>query len=340
MKRFYLFRSNITALEYYHKYKTLEEFENKCHDYYLLFPIWLLRNNYFDEVIIFRLTKEKRQDIVFDINGKKFIQRWVTSFLETTKFPSPTISLFRGGFQEYDQLIQKNKMGTSLYLGTGKRVYPQFGGKYDFYLQEDLNDYQKQFKNLPFYKTASPKIFKQYSKKYTWDICWPCNNTQWVYKGQEEFVQIIRSSPFLKKLKIIHCGNQSEKLRTYCNKNGVTNIDFLCSISRPDMVDIINRSRFGLCMSNKQDGCPRIVTEIMSTKTPLLLSEQTRLLPLYKEKGVIVINSKNAARKIIDSISKYKQYKNDITEVIDNELSFDNLCKKNIKIWLKNISLE
>lgn len=338
MKRFYLYRSNITTLEYYHKFKTLVEFEKKCHDFYLLFPIWLLRNNYFDEVVIWRLTKEKREDIIFDINGKKFIQRWVSSFLKTAKFPTPDISFFRGGFKEYDELIKKSKMGTSLYLGTGKRVYPQFGGKYDVYLQEDLKDYKKGFNNLPFYKTASPHIFnsnKDIDNKHIWDICWPCNNTQWRYKGQEEFINIISNSVVLKKLKIIHCGNQSEKLRNLCNKRGIKNIDFLCIIKRNELSDILNQSRFGLCMSNKQDGCPRIVTEILSTKTPLILSEKTRLLPEYKKQGVVIINKNNAEKNILESIKNYKTYKQDVNSIIDNDLSFENICKKNINIWKK-----
>lgn len=336
MKRFYAFRSNITALEYYHKYKTLEEFEKKCHDFYLLFPIWLLKNNYFDEVIIWRLTKKPRKDIVFNIDSKKFIQRWVSSFLETIKYPTPTVSLFRGGFREYDQLIQKNKMGISLYLGTGKRVYPQFGGKYDVYLQEDLNDFRKGFNNLPFYKTASPYIFNsiEYDKaKIKWDICWPANGSQWRYKGQEKFVDMISKSKFLQKLKIIQCGNQPEKLRKICKARGIKNIDFLGIINREDLSDLLNRSRFGLCMSNRQDGCPRIITEILSTKTPLILSEETRLLSEYKEKGVIVINKKNNTEKISRGFKNYNYLKNEISFAIDNDLSFEQICKKNIDLW-------
>ena len=52
MKTFWLFRSNIRNLEYYHQYTNLDEFEKNCHDFYMLLPIWLLRNNYFDEVML------------------------------------------------------------------------------------------------------------------------------------------------------------------------------------------------------------------------------------------------------------------------------------------------
>ena len=336
MRRFYLFRSNITALEYYHKYKTLKEFEKNCHDFYLLFPIWLLRNDHFDEVVIFRLTKQKKEDIVFNINGKKFIQRWVSSFLEAAKYPTPKISFFRGGFKEYDELIKKNKMGTSLYLGTGKRVYPQYGGIYDVYLQEDLNDFNGRTITLPFYKTASPHIFNSDTydeSKIRWDICWPANGSQWRYKGQEKFVEMISHSKYLQSLKIIQCGNQPEKLKKICKVRNVKNIDFLGSVNRNDLTCILNKSRFGLCMSNRQDGCPRIVTEILATKTPLILSERTRLMPEYKEKGVIIINKKNSTPKILQGIKNYSSLKTEISTAIDNELSFEAICKKNISLW-------
>lgn len=340
MKRFYLIRSNITDLEYYHKYKTLEEFENNCHDFYLLFPLWLIKNNYIDEVIIFRLTNKSRPNIEFDINGKKFKQVWVHNFIEIGKYPQPIISLWRGGFKEYDEVVKKIKVGFSMYLGTGKRVYPQFGGNYNIYLQEDLKDYNENYNNLPFYKISAPKVFHKRSEDcYSWDICWPCNNTQWKYKGQTEFIEILSKSKLLKKLRIIHCGNQPDKLKKLCEKNNITNIDFLGHIDRMDLSDILKKSRFGLCMSNREDGCPRVVTEILGTGTPLIISEKTRLLPFYKEGGVIEINSNNAEKQILHNIKNYKTIKNILYNRINTDLNFNSICKKNIDLWRKELRI-
>jgi len=161
MNNFWLFRSNIKNLEYYHKYKDLQEFLKNCHDYYMLLPMWLLKNDYMDEAIVWRLSDKQLPEINFDIDGKLYSQRWVRSFEEVLKYPSPQFSLFRGGFSEYDKAINKNPkhFGTKLYLGTGKRVYPQYGGQYDVFLQEDMRDFDPDKKCLPFYKTASPEIF-------------------------------------------------------------------------------------------------------------------------------------------------------------------------------------
>lgn len=343
MKRFWLFRSNIRNLEYYHKYKNLEEFEKKCHDFYLLFPIWLLRNGYFDEVVIWRLSRTPQPDIIFNVNGKIYTQKWVNNFRDVLRFPPPTVSLWRGGFKEYDEVTKGNhNLGIRMYLGTGKRIYPQYGGKYDVILQEDKRDFRSNQNCMPFWKTASPYIFNdnissKVDKK--WDICWPCNFTQITQKGQEEFISSIAKYSELKKLNIVHCGNKPNVGEKMCHDYGVTNIDFKGSKSRIELANILNNSKFGLCMSNQRDGCPRIVTEILMTKTPLLISEKTRLLPLYKKKGVIEINPSNMYFRIKWALEHYEEFKQEIEDSVDNVISFEKICQKNIQRWIEKLKI-
>jgi len=337
MKSFWLFRSNIRALEYYHEFKDLETFEKKCHDFYMLFPIWLLQQNYFDEVVIWRLGDYTRDDIIFDVNGKKFIQRWVRNFTQTLKYPSPEMSLWRGGFKEYDNItkLHPEHFGVKLYLGTGRRTYPQYGGNYDWILQEDEADFRPGHKCLPFYKTSSPYIFKNEDIDIKWDICWPCNFTQLRYKGQVEFIKTIANYPSLQKLKIVHCGNDPVIGKRICMRNGIENIEFLGWQTREALCNILNSSRLGLCMSNRNDGCPRVTTEILMTKTPMILSEKTRLLHSYKKNGVVEVNEKNIEKKILWAMDNYTNLKSQVEYAVKNEISFDKICKKNIVRWKK-----
>jgi len=337
MKTIWLFRSDIKNLEYYHQYKTLVEFEKGCHDFYLLMLLWCLKNNHFDEVIIWRLTKDKKDDIVFDINGKKFIQRWVKNLSETFNYPSPEVSFFRGGFQVYDEVVkQKPKhYGFKLYLGAGQRVFPKYGGKYDKILLEDKSDINNNFKCGLFYKTASPAIFHPNDKKIKYDICWPCNFTQIRHKGQEFFISNISKSEFLKSLKIVHVGNKPEVGKQLCNKYGVTNIKFMGWLERPMLNDLLNQSKIGINLSNKVDGCPRISTEILMTGTPMVLRKQTRLLDYYKQHGVAIFNDDNLWTVVRHMLIHYNFYKQEILEAIKNELSFDTICELNIKEWKK-----
>ena len=329
MKRFWLIRSNLTNFEYYHQYENLTEFENNCHDYYLLFPLWLLKNNYFDEVIIWRLGNHK--DIIFDVNGKKFIQKWVNNFKEMLLYSSPDISFWRGGFKEYCNVIKINKkhFGKSLYLAAGIRQYPQYGGKYDVILIEDERDINSIYNCKPFYKTASPYVFKPLNYEKNWDVCWPCNFTQIKYKGQEEFISLIAKDDFLKSIKIVHCGNNVNDGINLCKKYNIKNIQFLGSKNRTELNIILNMSKLGLNLSNRTDGCPRISTEILMSGTPLILNEETRILKYFRQ-HCINANFKNLSKKIKWGLENYNQEKEKVINIINNEISFDTINKLNL----------
>jgi glycosyltransferase involved in cell wall biosynthesis len=355
MKRFYLLRSNIRYLEYYHKFQDLKTFENNCHDFYLLLPLQLLKEKYFDEVIIWRLENKKKKhhpDIVFNIGKRKFIQRWVHDFKEIYKYSNADITFFRGGFKEYDNTIKLNKkhFGLTLYLGASKRIipFPQFKKYYDIVLMESNRDMQliktmeknsniPFIKNIiPFFKTANPNIFKPLNiqqKKY--DICWPCNFTQINYKGQDFFMRMLSINKQFQSLKIIHCGNKKEVGENLAKKYNLKNIEFKGWVNKEQLNNILNQSKFGLVTSNKTDGCPRISTEIQMSGTPLIIRNETRLMEYYKQKGTVSFQDNEIFSKIKYAFENYSNLQKEILECRNQELKFEKICQKNITQWLK-----
>jgi glycosyltransferase involved in cell wall biosynthesis len=306
----------------------------------LVFRKWYLENGIFDECITWRLTDDTSggydgvsgYDIVFEVNGKQFIQRFVNSFEECYGFDRPEITFFRGGFPEYCELVKHGGFGKTLYLGAGRRVTPNYGGSYDKILVESETDKQKN--TIPFYKTANNKIFFPIlpsTKEY--DICWVCNFTQLRHKGQDFFIQNVARSKSLKKLRILHIGNKPEVGKGLCKANGVDNIEFIGSVSRPEINKYLNVSKFGLVTSNTQDGCPRILTEIMTSGTPLIVRDQTRFLDYYKDRGVMIFQDNNLNDKIEEAISKYKMLKDQALSNINTKLSMDNICNLNLERW-------
>jgi hypothetical protein len=338
MRRFWLFRSELTSLEYYHEFKDLETFKNNCHDYYLLLPVWLLENDYFDEVTIWRMTTKDKEidDIIFDVNGKKYIQKWVTNFNKVFSYPKPEISFFRGGFQVYDRVTKPKPQhfGLKLYLGAGRRITPQWGGIYDVLLMEDERDFIEGKNCQPFYKTASPYIFHPFPENnIEWDICWPCNFTQIRFKGQAEFIKMMSQRSALREYKIVHCGNKPEVGRQLCKQFKIDNIEFRGPVDRPELNRILNSSKFGLNLSNLLDGCPRVSTEVLMSGTPLLVKDSVRLLSFFKSKGVIEINNANIVSRLVRSVRSYDAIKADTLNAIKDGISFDNVNKKNIDLW-------
>lgn len=327
MRRFYLFRTNLKNLESYHKFTVLEEFKKECWDFYLNQGISFLENDYFDEVVIFRLADVPYLTITFDINGKKFIQKWVRNFNEVFCLPPADVSFFRGGFDEYDDIIKKNPsfFGLKLYYGAGKRVYPKFTGLYDKVLIESLNDYTDLA--IPFYKTASGEIFKPLNLEKKYDIFWYFLYTFEDRKGQEFFIKEVSKSDYLKSLKIIHCGNNDDSIKNMCLYYGVNNIEFLGFQTREKINEILNHSKFGLVTSDRNDGSPRSITEILMSETPLFLRSTSKLLPFYKDNGIIQFDENDIQEKI------YLGLHGCFKKPDSKKISIEKICKMNIDLW-------
>lgn len=335
MKSFWLFRSNLRNLEDYHQYGNLQDFEKNCWDYYLIMGLWIIRNTDIEEIVVWRLSKSPKDDIIFELPNKKlFIQRFVKNFDKSLKYKSPVISFWRGGFPEYDNTIQKklNHFGTKLYLGASKRKYPSSKGLYNKILVEADEDLKKNY--IPFYKIGLPKIFfpiENLEKKY--DVCWPNNFTQLKFKGQEYFIEKISKSKFLKTLKIVHVGNEQDVGKRLCRKYKVDNIEFIGRKNRHELNECLNHSKFGLVTSNLNDGCPRISTEILATGCPLLIRDKTRLLNYYKLKSVRIFDDNNLETVFMKSFQKYDDLRQKNLEYLKNEFNFDNICQMNFNLW-------
>lgn len=354
MKVFWLFRTNLRQYEYYHSIDNLEQFKKQCHDFYLLMGIWMLENTELEEFVVWRLTPNgapilKFSDRVFDVRGKRFIQRFtpffdccfdVKQFHQRMYYASePDITLFRGGFPEYGKLTKSNPefFGLKLYLGAGQRVYPKYGGIYNKILVEDERDMHPKFDCIPFYKTANPNIFYPMDLEKKWDICWPCNFAQLKYKGQEWFIKQIAKSDYLKSLKIVHLGNKPEEGVKLCRKYGVNNIDFKGWVTRPELNKYLNQSKIGLVTSNEKDGSPRVITEILCSGNVVAINTTTRLLPyFYTSYGMMAldVNHMTIPERIQDilSIELLKEVRE--TQPHHKEIiSMRSVSQKNMELW-------
>ena len=332
----WIFRSNLRQLEYYHKFTALDDFKTYCHDFYLLMGLWYLENDIFDEVIVWRLQPKdcEMNDITFTIRDKKFIQKFTSSFYKVVELPKPNISFFRGGFQEYCMITKRQPahFGVSLYLGAGRRVFPQYGGRYKKVLVESDEDLKHSL-TAPFFKTANSTIFYPIQiNNLEYDLCWVCNFTQINYKGQEYFIERVSKSKYLKSLKIAHIGNEPEKGVKLCNKFGVSNIKFLGYMTRPEVNTFLNRSKVALVASDENDGSPRVITETLSSCTPLLIREKTRVLSFYKEKGVVEFKDNELEDKARYALANRSSLKEQLLQNLDT-ISLGQICLLNYRIW-------
>lgn len=337
MRRLYIFRTDLKILESYHSITNLDEFKNNCWDFYLIQCIWFLEHDYFDECIIWRLFDSKKDDIIFNIGEKKFIQRWVKDFRDVFTYPSADVSFFRGGFQSYCLITNSNEkfFGLKLYLSAGKRLSPQYGGIYDKILIECEEDDNKNSHCIPFYKTANPNIFKPLNTPKDYDLCIVSNFTQLKYKGTDLIISQIPRREFYQNLKICHIGNNPDVGEKLCKQYGVKNIDFLGKKDRFGVNEVLNKSKFAIVASSKEDGCPRVITESLCSGTPLFLKSETRLLEYYKKYGVVPFdNQGNLFRAFAIGYDRYDEIKESLQKNLDR-LSMDTICKMNLDLWRK-----
>lgn len=330
MKIFWLFRTNLRKYEYYHSIDNLEQFKKECHDFYLLMGIWMLENTELQEFVVWRLKHRPDHwlEIIFNIKGKRFIQRFVNDFNECFSWaPSPDITFFRGGFPEYAKPTKAHAkhFGLKLYYGAGQRIQPQYGGVYDKILVEDERDYGPN--TIPFYKTANPNIFHPMDLERKWDICWPCNFAQLKYKGQRWFIKQIAKSGYLKKLKILHIGDKPDIGKELCKKYNVNNVDFKGWMTRQELNKYLNQSKIGLVTSNELDGSPRVITEILCSGIPLLKRIDTRAIMKY-------LNSATFTGYNTDKENRFKiDYLSEKSDLDLGDVSMDHVCRKNLELW-------
>ena len=341
--KMWLFRSNLRPLENYHSIEDIETFKEECHDFYVLQLIWYLENEFIDEGIVWRLRPLSEHKTIsnkhWKVNGKWFSQVWVDEFEEALEQNTlaTDISFFRGGFPEYDRLTKhksKHKLGTKLYLGAGQRVYPKYGGKYDKILFEEEVTFGKN--SVPFFKTAQSNIFYPKLPMATplFDICYIANFSQLSYKGQEKFIKQVADSEYLQSLRIVHLGNKPEIGTALCDKYNVYNIQFKGWVDRDESNNIINSSKFGLVYSNQTDGSPRVISEILSTGTPLFISDQTRALNYYRCPGVISFNDADFERVVKVGMEHHFLIKEQAMKS-RRRFSMDLICQRNWKEWTK-----
>lgn len=343
MKTFWLFRTNLKPLEYYHSYHDLETFKQKCHDFYLLQGIWFLENSAFDEVVIWRLKPrpDYQLEIIFNVNGKRFIQRFVNNFNDCFSWaPSPDITFFRGGFPEYAKLTKAHAkhFGLKLYYGAGgKRIYPQYGGVYDKILVEDKRDYGPN--TIPFYKTANPNIFYPTNAgPKTYDLSWVFLDTNDGRKGAEWFIKQIAKSDYLKSLKILHVGSSHLEVKKLCVENRVNNIKFIGFIPYHDVNTYLNMAKASIVTSNLDDGSPRIIAEILMSGTPLLIRDETKRTDnlFFRQFNEFNIESNINIMINVDFREPFINLRNDVVDLLghDKGISIDFICKKNLDLWM------
>lgn len=209
-----------------------------------------------------------------------FIERWVLNYKSHKPSFEPDVVFARGGFPQYDVVLNRYPGAYRIYYGAGRRFVPQSPfKKYDLILVDTPAQLQRAKLSFPkirselFIKPAADNVFKPCDGPKEYDVIFSSNEHKAGIKGHDYLF-----SRFPTSLKMVQPGIVSKKLRAK-----YPNIDFKGWIPRRKLPSLYGRSKLAVVCCNEVDSCPRVIPEALACGCPLLVLPTVNL---WREKYI------------------------------------------------------
>lgn len=245
------------------------------------------------------------------IYRENFIEKWVPSYKRHRLSFIPDVVFARGGFPQYDVVLNRYPKAYRIYYGAGRRFMPQSSFRnYNLILVDtphQLKEVRKAFPKVRselFIKPAADNIFQPHDKPKDYDVIFSSNEHKAGIKGHDFILP-----QFPNDLKMIQTGISSLKLRSR-----YPNIKFTGWIPRQKLPALYNRSRIAVVCCTNVDSCPRVIPEALACGCPLLVLDSVNL---WHDKYINQQTGRVASRKdffiemrkMINTYTEYSPYK-------------------------------
>ncbi len=235
------------------------------------------------------------------------VERWVSSFNASQPKFEPTVIFARGGFPQYDTILNRYPQAFKIYYGAGRRFLPKSPfKKYDLILVDTPKQLAQARKNLPrvrtelFIKPAAENIFSPVPRTKEYDVIFCSNEHKSGIKGHDFIL-----SAFPNDLKMVQLGIASPKLRAQ-----YPNIHFTKWIPRRKIPEYYGKSKIAVICCANVDSCPRIIPEALACNCPILVLDTVNV---WRDKYVTPETGEISSREcfienLIEMISNYKKF--------------------------------
>jgi glycosyltransferase involved in cell wall biosynthesis len=203
-----------------------------------------------------------------------FIERWVPDYKRHKPSFTPDVVFSRGGFPQYDIVLERYPKAYRIYYGAGRRFVPQSPfRKYDLILVDTLKQLKKARKSFPkvrselFIKPAADNVFEPRNQDKKYDVIFSSNEHKAGIKGHDFILPRLPDN-----LKMIQTGISSPKLRAK-----YPNVEFTGWIPRRKLPDLYSRSKIAVVCCTNVDSCPRVIPEALACGCPLLVLDSVNL---------------------------------------------------------------
>ena len=203
-----------------------------------------------------------------------FIERWVPDYKRHKPLFTPDVVFSRGGFPQYDVVLERYPKAYRIYYGAGRRFLPQSSfRKFDLILVDTPQQLKKARKAFPkvrselFIKPAADNVFKPHNESKVYDVIFSSNEHRAGIKGHNFILPL-----FPDDLKMIQTGISSPKLRAKYPK-----IEFTGWIPRRKLSVLYAKSKIAVVCCADVDSCPRVIPEALACGCPLLILDSVNL---------------------------------------------------------------
>jgi len=234
-----------------------------------------------------------------------FIERWIPSFKDSKYDFKPDVIFARGGFPEFDHVLNRNPNAFKIYYGAGKRFYPTCVFKnFDLIINDTPKQVSISKSKFPkskvslFIKPAADNIFFPVAQQKIYDIIYVSNEHP--HKGH-----IFAFNAIPKDMKILHVGKASPRL-----KQQFPHIHFNGWVPRKDIPKLYAQSKISICCCENIDSCPRIVAESLACDCPMLVLKNVNLWvnKYITEETGSVCSRDTFQFNLIEMVKQYKVY--------------------------------
>lgn len=233
--------------------------------------------------------------------------RWVDKLKHYKPTFEPTHIWARGGFPEYNVVLDKYPKVFKAYYGAGARFLPD-RKDYNLILVDSEEQKIKAMQKFPksnvelWFKPAPDNLIHDYDVPKIYDICYVANGSQAKIKGVK---WIYRTIP--KELSMLHLGTKSK----YDPPKNVIRKRIL----RRDIFQEIKKCKVGIIPYDSIDSCPRAMVEMLACGLPVIALDTVRF---WRDKytDVQVVNKNDFWNKVKNAYPRENvalNYKNNLS---------------------------
>lgn len=219
-----------------------------------------------------------------------FVERWVKDFRNHIPSFTPDVIFCRGGFPQYDSVLQRFPKAFKIYYGAGRRFMPQSAfKKYNLILVDTPKQLAVVKKTFPkaraelFIKPAADNVFKPVEDSKSYDVIFSSNEHKGGIKGHDFILPA-----FPDDLRMIQTGITSQK-----QQKKFKNIEFTGWIPRRKLPELYAKCKIAVVCCTNVDSCPRIIPEALACNCPLLVLDTVNF---WQEKYINVQTGKVATK--------------------------------------------